>query len=123
MLSVSLSVGGGVFACLANGAVETTTPLSFGVYLLGKHLLNACCLWTGVQKMSSSQSMAPGGSCSGRGHLTGNRRARKPLGKRAVGEELAPDGCGPRAASLASALQNPSEGHMSWEELALKGGK
>lgn len=66
-----------------------------------------------VEEMNSSQSTAPGSSCSGRGLLTGNQRARKPLGKCAVGEELAPRGCEPRAASLASALQSPSEGHMS----------
>lgn len=94
-LSVSLSGGGGVFSCLPNGAVETTTPLSFGVYLLGKHLLSACCLWTGVEKMNSSQSTVPGGSYSGRGHLTDNQRARKPLGKWAVGEKLALVAAGP----------------------------
>lgn len=93
--------------------MATTTPLSFGVYLLGKCLLSTRCLWTGLEKMNSSQSTAPGGSYSGRGHLTGNQRARKPLGKCAAGEELALGGCGPRATSLASALQNPSEGHMS----------
>lgn len=79
-----------------------------------------------VEKMNSSQSTAPGGSCSGRGHLTGNQRAGKPLGKCAVGEELAPVAVSPERLPWLQhcrTLQKATCQQVAWEELAPKGGK
>ncbi|KAH0516117.1 Phospholipid-transporting ATPase IA [Microtus ochrogaster] len=74
--------------------------------------------------MNSSQTTAPGFSCSGMGHLTGNQRAKNPLGKWAVGEELALVAVGPERLfwlQHCRTLQKATCQQVAWEELALKG--
>lgn len=104
------------------GSGDNHSFVFWGVYV--GQMFVECLLF--VEKMNSSQTTAPGGSCSGRGHLTGNQRARKPLGKWAVGEELAPVAAGPELLfwlQPCRTLQKATRQQVAWEELALKGGK
>lgn len=114
-------MGGEAFSCLPNGAVETTTSLSFGVYLLGRLLLSTYCLLTGMVEMNNAPSTAPGCSYSGRGRLTFNQRARKPPGKCAVGKELVHVAVDPEQLGCLQqcrTLQKAACQQVSWEELA-----